>query len=83
MDAKDYAGWGVDYLKYDNCYNEGVPAQTRYSAMSSALVNSGRKIFYSVCNWGNENIAKWGNTIANSWRTTQDIEIYPTKHNQW
>jgi alpha-galactosidase len=26
IDAADYASWGVDLLKYDNCYNEGVPA---------------------------------------------------------
>src|SRR3989338_1183903 len=23
-DADTYAGWGVDYLKYDNCHNEGL-----------------------------------------------------------
>jgi alpha-galactosidase len=26
IDAQDYASWGVDYLKYDNCFNENVPA---------------------------------------------------------
>ena len=25
-DAEDYAAWGVDYLKYDNCFNNDVPA---------------------------------------------------------
>ena len=33
MDAADYASWGVDLLKYDNCYNDGVPAQERYYTM--------------------------------------------------
>lgn len=51
--------------------------------MAMALQNTGRDIFYSICNWGNENVAMWGNTIANSWRTTQDIEIYYTQENQW
>ena len=83
MDALDYASWGVDYLKYDNCYNTGVPAFDRYNAMASALQATGRDIFYSICNWGNENVAKWGYTISNSWRTTQDIEIYYTQENQW
>jgi alpha-galactosidase len=23
IDANTFASWGVDYLKYDNCYNEG------------------------------------------------------------
>jgi len=82
-DAKQYADWGVDYLKYDNCYNEGVSAYTRYTAMADALKSTGRDIFYSICNWGNERISEWGNTIANSWRTTQDIEIYSSPTNQW
>lgn len=24
IDAQTFASWGVDYLKYDNCYNEGT-----------------------------------------------------------
>jgi alpha-galactosidase len=83
LDAMDYASWGVDYLKYDNCYNTGVPAFDRYNAMAQALMSTGRQIFYSICNWGNESVAQWGNTISNSWRTTQDIEIYKTTTNQW
>uniref|UniRef100_A0A7S3CQM4 Alpha-galactosidase n=1 Tax=Strombidium rassoulzadegani TaxID=1082188 RepID=A0A7S3CQM4_9SPIT len=83
IDAMDYASWEVDYLKYDNCFNQGRSSHERYTAMSDALLKSGRPIFYSVCNWGNEEIGSWGNTIANSWRTTQDIEIYHTVHNQW
>lgn len=23
IDAQTFADWGVDYLKYDNCFNEG------------------------------------------------------------
>lgn len=69
-DAMNYSSWGVDYLKYDNCYNQGVPAIERYTAMGDALKATGRSIFYSLCNWGNEQVSKWGKTIANSWRTT-------------
>lgn len=83
IDAMDYASWGVDYLKYDNCYPMSRPAKQRYGAMSKALKKTGRPIYYSICNWGNEDIASWGYTIANSWRTTMDIEIYYTTHNQW
>jgi alpha-galactosidase len=82
-DAKSFSDWGVDYLKYDNCYNQGVSARDRYTAMANAITASGRQMFYSICNWGNEQIADWGNTIANSWRTTQDIEIYASTTNQW
>jgi alpha-galactosidase len=70
IDAQDYASWGIDYLKYDNCYNEGVPASERYGKMSAALKQTGRDILFSICNWGNEDISAWGSKISNSWRTT-------------
>ena len=72
-DAVDYASWGVDYLKYDNCFNDDQPGLERYSAMRDALNKTGRPIFYSICNWGEEESYKWGKDVANSWRTTQDI----------
>lgn len=70
QDAEVYASWGVDYLKYDNCFNQGVEATVRYGVMSDALLATGRDIFYSICNWGNEQVTSWGHTISNSWRTT-------------
>jgi len=73
LDAHDYASWGVDYLKYDNCFNENVPAMERYPAMRDALNSTGRPIFYSICNWGEEDTINWGPEVGNSWRTTQDI----------
>lgn len=73
LDAAKYAEWGVDYLKYDNCYTDhGVPQQ-RYPAMARALQNSGRDILYSLCEWGRENPAVWAPEFANSWRVTLDI----------
>lgn len=41
--------------------------------MKEALNKTGRPIFYSICNWGDENSPSWGPEVANSWRTTQDI----------
>ena len=73
IDAKTYAEWEIDYLKYDNCYNENKPAKERYTAMRDALKNSNRQIFYSICNWGEEDIPQWGKDVGNSWRTTGDI----------
>ena len=32
-DARSFAAWGIDYLKYDNCNNEHRPALERYKAM--------------------------------------------------
>ena len=73
-DAASYAAWGVDYLKYDNCYQDHGPPVNRYGAMSNALKASGRDIFYSLCEWGRENPAAWAPGIgADSWRTTGDI----------
>ena len=73
IDAADWAGWGVDYLKYDNCFNNAVPATIRYPAMRDALIATGRPIFYSICNWGDEETWQWAPETGNSWRTTQDI----------
>mmetsp|Transcript_15798 Transcript_15798/g.24317 ORF Transcript_15798/g.24317 Transcript_15798/m.24317 type:complete len:208 (+) Transcript_15798:495-1118(+) len=41
--------------------------------MRNALNATGRPIFYSLCNWGEEDVANWGPETANSWRTTMDI----------
>jgi alpha-galactosidase len=78
-DASDYASWGVDYLKYDNCFNQQVPGIERYTVMRDALNKTGRPIFYSICNWGEENSPTWASQVGNSWRTTQDISnLWPS-----
>lgn len=74
QDAKTFASWEVDYLKYDNCNNDGSSPQDRYNVMSKALLNSGRTIFFSLCEWGEEDPATWARGVGNSWRTTGDIE---------
>ncbi|OAY72720.1 Alpha-galactosidase [Ananas comosus] len=73
QDAKTFASWGVDYLKYDNCNNPGTSPQERYNKMSSALQNCGRNIFFSLCEWGQNDPATWARGVGNSWRTTGDI----------
>ncbi|CAG7879033.1 unnamed protein product [Brassica rapa] len=73
QDAKTFASWGIDYLKYDNCQNTGTSPKERYPKMSRALINSGRSIFFSLCEWGQEDPATWAGAIGNSWRTTGDI----------
>ncbi|CAI4061311.1 hypothetical protein SKDZ_07G0040 [Saccharomyces kudriavzevii ZP591] len=79
-DAAFFAANGVDYLKYDNCYNKGQfgspeTSHKRYKAMSDALNKTGRPIFYSLCNWGQDLTFYWASDIANSWRISGDI--YP------
>jgi alpha-galactosidase len=78
IDAQTFANWGVDYLKYDNCYNQGQSgtpqiSYNRYKAMSDALNATGRPILYSMCNWGDDKPWEWGSSIANSWRMSGDI----------
>ncbi len=76
IDAKVYAEWGIDLLKYDFCF---VPwkkeeALSRYKKMGDALKGSGRSIVYSLCNWGLFNPWEWGESVGgNYWRTTPDI----------
>ncbi|MFC8452370.1 NPCBM/NEW2 domain-containing protein [Kitasatospora sp. NPDC057223] len=73
QDANLWASWGVDYLKYDNCNNQGVDAQKRYKAMGDALRATGRAIVYSICEWGGSRPWTWAQEAGNSWRTTGDI----------
>lgn len=63
----------VDYLKYDNCNNDGTSTKTRYPVMRDALNASGRHIFFSMCQWGGEQVWTWAAPVGNSWRTTGDI----------
>lgn len=72
-DARTFAEWHIDYLKYDNCFNTGLKPMERYPVMTRALMKAGRPIFFSLCEWGDMHPALWGNRVGNSWRTTDDI----------
>jgi alpha-galactosidase len=90
QDAKMYAGWGIDYLKYDLCsfipdvMQKQAPndeaAQMRlmheaYDKMSKALKATGRPIVLSLCQYGWDSPWEWAPALGgNSWRTTGDIE---------
>ncbi|KAL3635888.1 Alpha-galactosidase 1 [Castilleja foliolosa] len=73
QDAETFASWGIDYLKYDNCNTDGSGPTSRYPVMTRALMNTGRPIFFSLCEWGDMHPATWGLNVGNSWRTTNDI----------
>ncbi|MET7798817.1 NPCBM/NEW2 domain-containing protein [Streptomyces decoyicus] len=72
-DAQQFADWGVDYLKYDNCNNLGVDAKQRYRTMRDALKATGRPIVYSICEWGENKPWEWASDVGHLWRTTGDI----------
>ena len=78
QDARTFAAWGIDYLKYDWCGasqlhgNDDMPAL--YQIMGDALLATGRPILYSLCQYGTLDVWKWGADVGgNSWRTTGDI----------
>jgi len=73
QDARTYASWGVDYLKYDWCYHGTANAQETYKTMRDALYAAGRPIVFSLCEWGNNKPWVWGKDIGHLWRTTGDI----------
>ena len=78
QDARTYAAWGIDYLKYDWCSAARIykddEMQAVYQKMGDALRASGRDIVYSLCQYGRNNVWTWGPQVGgNLWRTTGDI----------
>ena len=57
----------------------GLSPKVRYPLMRDALNMTGRPIFYSLCEWGQEDPATWASPVGNSWRTTRDIKDYWSK----
>ncbi|MBP5284563.1 MAG: NPCBM/NEW2 domain-containing protein [Kiritimatiellae bacterium] len=82
LDAKTYASWGYDYLKYDWCSYDSVAVGENgldrlmlpYMLMGEALAAQNRDIVYSLCQYGIGGVATWGARAGgNAWRTTYDI----------
>jgi alpha-galactosidase len=73
QDIKTYAGWGVDYVKIDWCYADGLEPEVQYLKFRDAIAQSGRPIIFSICNWGVKAPWTWGPHTGNLWRTTGDI----------
>ena len=81
QDAKTYADWGYDYLKYDWCSYGRVAvgtgserARLPYLQMGAALRAQPRDILFSLCQYGMDNVSCWGETVNGScWRTTGDV----------
>ena len=78
QDAKTYAAWGFDYLKYDWCSASAIYKEEDehavYQKMGDALLASGRPIVFSLCQYGQANVQEWGPSVGgNLWRTTGDI----------
>lgn len=88
QDARTYAEWGMDYLKYDWCSYKidiaGAGAEVfsdplvwfkaPYEEMGRLLDGQERDIVYSICFYGLWKVETWGEEMGgNLWRTTGDI----------
>lgn len=81
QDARTWASWGIDYLKYDWCsYGEvakdnSLPElQKPYKIMQKELQRNGRDVVYSLCQYGLGDVWNWGRNVGgNLWRTGADI----------
>ena len=73
QDARQYAAWEVDYLKYDWCSHGTQNSEASYSLMRDALAKASRPIVFSICEWGSTKPWLWAGSVGNLWRTTGDI----------
>ena len=76
QDAKLWAAWGFDFLKYDYCNapDDQEAAIERYSRMGEALENSGREFLYSLCEWGGRSPHLWAKGVGgHMWRVSGDV----------
>jgi len=73
QDARKFAEWGVDYLKYDWCSSGTADARDAYTRMRDALYTAGRPIVFSICEWGHSKPWEWAGDVGHLWRTTGDI----------
>ena len=73
IDARQYAEWEVDFLKYDWCYTTTQDGPSSYAIMRDALYAAGRPMIFNICEWGDKESWKWGAEIGHSWRISGDI----------
>lgn len=73
QDARLYASFEIDYLKYDWCNTGKMNAPEAYTTMRDALYSAGRPVVFSICEWGDNQPWEWGAEIGHLWRTTGDI----------
>lgn len=83
QDADTFVAWGIDYLKVDWCSGPGGQSLRCYTKVRNSLRNAvtrmkptiptAHEIVYSLCNWGQDNVWAWADSVGNLWRTTGDI----------
>jgi len=81
LDARRFAEWGFDFLKYDWCSygdkakdNSVAELQKPYRLISSILRRQDRDIVLNLCQYGMGNVWTWGKEVGGqSWRTAGDL----------
>ena len=85
QDAKQFADWGFDFLKYDFCSygsvwkGDTLEEQKRpYKLMGDLLKGQDRDMVFNLCQYGMAKVWEWGAEVGgNSWRTAGDIGANP------
>lgn len=84
QDAKQFADWGFDFLKYDWCsYSEVVgpgpytseQMQKPFRDMGRFLKEQKRDMLFNLCQYGMDSVWKWGAEAGHSWRTGADLGL--------
>jgi len=86
VDAGLLYNWGVEYLRYQNCYPDGVSATQRFTKMGEALNFTQTRadpIYYAIDNWGDGKAATWAPGVAHSWGTTIPYTLAAAHSNAW
>ncbi|KAJ5715435.1 uncharacterized protein N7483_012616 [Penicillium malachiteum] len=85
QDVATFKSWGVDALKYDNCYSDAatdypdtdytpsVSPRYHYENMSNTLAAQDETILFQICDWGVDFPALWAPELGNTWRIANDI----------
>lgn len=82
QDAKQFAAWGFDFLKYDWCSYSKIAGKDKnlddmqkpYRLMGTILKSLDRDIVYNLCQYGMGDVWKWGGEVdAHCWRTSGDL----------
>jgi alpha-galactosidase len=82
LDARTFAEWGFDFLKYDWCSYGSVAGgktvahlKSPYKLMWNELQNLDRDMVFNLCQYGMGNVWEWGGEVGHSWRTTGDLGL--------
>ncbi|HEX8984440.1 MAG TPA: putative Ig domain-containing protein [Bryobacteraceae bacterium] len=83
LDARQFAAWGFDFLKYDWCsYGKVAGGETLearkkpYTLMGGILKDLDRDVVFNLCQYGMSDVWKWGGEVGGqAWRTTGDLGL--------